>query len=101
MFRFCELLPRKYAALNRDRKKEIDVRAMDHLIRYGWPEMFVSLKMRRKEPVRSARWCIRAQDLPPQVLREATSAAASSEVEWQIGQHLDDFVRNQERNTLR
>jgi transcriptional regulator with PAS, ATPase and Fis domain len=92
---------RKYAALTGTEQKEIDVRAMDHLIRYGWPGNVRELENAvERACALSEGGRIRAQDLPPQVLREATSAAASSEVEWQIGQHLDDFVRNQERKYI-
>jgi DNA-binding NtrC family response regulator len=92
---------RKYAALTGTEQKEIDVRAMDRLIRYGWPGNVRELENAvERACALSEGGRIRAQDLPPQVLREATSAAASSEVEWQIGQHLDDFVRNQERKYI-
>jgi DNA-binding NtrC family response regulator len=92
---------RKYAALTGTEQKEIDVRAMDRLIRYGWPGNVRELENAiERACALSEGGRIRAQDLPPHVLQESTSSAASSEVEWQIGQHLDDFVRNQERKYI-
>jgi len=38
--------------------------------------------------------------LPPHIIHESSTVAISSEVEWQVGQHLDDFVRNQERKYI-
>jgi DNA-binding NtrC family response regulator len=91
----------KYAAQTGTEQKDIDVKAMERLIRYGWPgnvrelENAVERACALSEDAR-----IQLQDLPPHILHEFNSAETSPEVEWQIGQHLDDFVRNQERKYI-
>jgi len=91
----------KHAAQTGTEQKEIDVRAMDRLIRYGWPGNVRELEnVVERACALSEAGRIRGQDLPPHILQAPSSAAPSPEVEWQIGQHLDDFVRNQERKYI-
>ena len=91
----------KHAAQTGTEKREIDARAMDRLIRYGWPGNVRELENAvERACALSESGRIRAQDLPPHILHESSAAVISPEVEWQIGQHLDDFVRNQERKYI-
>jgi len=97
---FSELLPAKYAALNRDRTKEIDVRAMESPIRYGWPGN-----------VRELENAVERACALSEVSHQSSGSAAAGPAgshqrrrvlgsRMQIGQHLDDFVRNQERKYI-
>jgi len=91
----------KYAAQTGTEQKDIDVKAMERLIRYGWPGNVRELENAvERACALSEAGRIQLQDLPPHILQESTSAQTSPEVEWQIGQHLDDFVRNQERKYI-
>jgi DNA-binding NtrC family response regulator len=74
---------------------------MECLISYGWPGNVRELENAiERACALSENGRIRIQDLPPHIMHESAPAEASSEVEWQIGQHLDDFVRNQERKYI-
>src|ERR1700751_2891461 len=91
----------KYAAQTGTEKREIDARAMDRLIRYGWPGNVRELENAvERACALSESGRIRPQDLPPHILHESSAAVISPGVEWQIGQHLDDFLRNQERKYI-
>ena len=91
----------KYAAQTGTEKREIDARAMDRLIRYGWPGNVRELENAvERACALSESGRIRHQDLPPHILHESSAALISPGVEWQIGQHLEDFVRNQERKYI-
>ena len=91
----------KYAAQTGTEKREIDARAMDRLIRYGWPGNVRELENAvERACALSESGRIRPQDLPPHILHESSAAVISPGVECQIGQHLDDFVRNQERKYI-
>jgi DNA-binding NtrC family response regulator len=91
----------KYAAQTGTEQKDIDVKAMERLIRYGWPGNVRELENAvERACALSESGRIRLQDLPPHILHESATAITSPEVEWQIGQPLDDFVRNQERKYI-
>jgi two-component system, NtrC family, response regulator PilR len=91
----------KYAAHTGTERKEIDPRAMERLISYGWPGNVRELENAiERACALSENGRIRLQDLPPHILHESGPAVMSPEVEWQVGQHLDDFVRNQERKYI-
>ena len=91
----------KYAARTGTEQKVIDLKAMDRLIRYEWPGNVRELENAvERACALSEAGRIRAQDLPPHILQESSSATTAPEVEWRIGQHLDDFIRNQERKYI-
>ena len=91
----------KYASQTGTEKREIDATAMDRLIRYVWPGNVRELENAvERACALSESGRIRPQDLPPHIIHESSTVAISSEVEWQVGQHLDDFVRNQERKYI-
>ena len=79
----------------------IDLKAMDRLIRYEWPGNVRELENAvERACALSEAGRIRAQDLPPHILQESSSISTSPEVEWRIGQPLDDFIHNQERKYI-
>jgi DNA-binding NtrC family response regulator len=43
---------------------------------------------------------ITADDLPPHILEDSGNSLSVPEGEWHVGQHLEDFVRNQERKYI-
>jgi DNA-binding NtrC family response regulator len=81
--------------------KKIDAKAMERLVRYTWPGNVRELENAIE---RACALCengtVRYGDLPPHVLHESEVFAAQPEVEWQVGQRLDEFVRNQERKYI-
>jgi transcriptional regulator with PAS, ATPase and Fis domain len=91
----------KYAAQTGTEQNDIDVKAMERLVNYAWPGNVRELENAiERACVLSENGRIQVQDLPHHVLHEVAPAAAASKFEWQIGQHLGDFVRNQERKYI-
>jgi two-component system, NtrC family, response regulator AtoC len=91
----------KYSAQTGTEQNDIDVKAMERLVNYAWPGNVRELENAiERACALSENGRIQVQDLPYHVLHEVAPAAASSEFEWQIGQHLGDFVRDQERKYI-
>ena len=76
-------------------------KAMERLGRYTWPGNVRELENAIE---RACALCendtIKTSDLPPHVLQESEVLEAQPEAEWQVGQRLDEFVRNQERKYI-
>jgi DNA-binding NtrC family response regulator len=91
----------KCAAHSGTEAKKIDSKAMERLGRYTWPGNVRELENAIE---RACALCeddtIKTGDLPPHILHESEVLDAQPEVEWQVGQRLDDFVRNQERKYI-
>ncbi|MBV8899609.1 MAG: sigma-54-dependent Fis family transcriptional regulator [Verrucomicrobia bacterium] len=91
----------KYAAHSGTEVKKIDGKAMERLGRYTWPGNVRELENAIE---RACALCendtIRTGDLPPHVLQDSEVLEAQPEAEWQVGQRLDEFVRNQERKYI-
>jgi transcriptional regulator with PAS, ATPase and Fis domain len=91
----------KYAAHSGAEVKKIDGKAMERLGRYTWPGNVRELENAIE---RACALCendtIRTGDLPPHVLQDSEVLEAQPEAEWQVGQRLDEFVRNQERKYI-
>ena len=91
----------KCAAHSGTEAKKIDLKAMERLGRYTWPGNVRELENAIE---RACALCendtIKTSDLPPHVLQESEVLEAQPEVEWQVGQRLDEFVRNQERKYI-
>ena len=91
----------RYANQTGTRPKEVDLGAMDRLIRYDWPGNVRELENAiERACALSEDSRIKPRDLPPKILDAAATAVSSPQTEWQIGQHLGDFVRNQERKYI-
>jgi two-component system, NtrC family, response regulator AtoC len=91
----------KYAAQTGKELKEIDANAMDRLIRYPWPGNVRELENAvERACALSENGMIRAGDLPPHILGEMGTLEARSDSEWEVGQQLDRFVRNQEKKYI-
>lgn len=91
----------KYAAHTGTETKKIDSKAMERLGRYTWPGNVRELENAIE---RACALCendtISTGDLPPHVLQDSEILEAQPEAEWQVGQRLDEFVRNQERKYI-
>ncbi|MBV9997738.1 MAG: sigma-54-dependent Fis family transcriptional regulator [Verrucomicrobia bacterium] len=91
----------KCAAHNGTEPKKIDGKAMERLGRYTWPGNVRELENAIE---RACALCendtIKTSDLPPHVLHDSEVLDAQPETEWQVGQRLDEFVRNQERKYI-
>ena len=91
----------KYAAQTGTELKEIEANAMGHLLRYTWPGNVRELENAvERACALSENGLIRAEDLPPHILGEMGTFAARSDSEWEVGQQLDHFVRNQEKKYI-
>jgi DNA-binding NtrC family response regulator len=91
----------KCAAHSGTETKKIDNKAMERLGRYTWPGNVRELENAIE---RACALCenntIRTGDLPPHILHDSEVLEAQPEVEWQVGQRLDEFIRNQERKYI-
>jgi DNA-binding NtrC family response regulator len=91
----------KYAAHSGTEAKKIDNKAMERLGRYTWPGNVRELENAIE---RACALCendtIRTGDLPPHILHDSEVLEVQPEAEWQVGQRLDEFVRNQERKYI-
>ncbi|MGA8655306.1 MAG: sigma-54 dependent transcriptional regulator [Chthoniobacterales bacterium] len=88
----------KYASQSGTEPKKIDAKVMERLAHYTWPGNVRELENAiERACALSEDTAINASDLPPQVLEEAEKFESHAEIEWQVGQRLDDFVRNHER----
>jgi DNA-binding NtrC family response regulator len=91
----------KYAAQTGTEPKEIDENAMDRLTRYTWPGNVRELENAvERACALSEHGRIRATDLPPHILGETRTFEERFASEWEIGQQLDHFVRNQEKKYI-
>jgi DNA-binding NtrC family response regulator len=91
----------KYAAQTGTELKEIEANAMGRLLRYTWPGNVRELENAvERACALSENGLIRAEDLPPQILGEMATFEARSDSEWEVGQQLDHFVRNQEKKYI-
>jgi transcriptional regulator with GAF, ATPase, and Fis domain len=83
------------------RPKSMSPPAKAALMNYDWPGNVRELENAIE---RACALCendtIRTSDLPPHVLHESEVLEAQPETEWQVGQRLDEFVRNQERKYI-
>lgn len=91
----------KCAAHSGTEPKKIDGKAMERLGRYTWPGNVRELENAIE---RACALCendtIKTSDLPPHVLHDSEVLEAQPQTEWQVGQRLDEFVRNQERKYI-
>jgi two-component system response regulator PilR (NtrC family)/two-component system response regulator AtoC len=91
----------KYAAQTGTELKEIDENAMGCLTRYTWPGNVRELESAvERACALSENRRIRATDLPPHILGEIRAFEEPFASEWEIGQQLDHFVRNQEKKYI-
>lgn len=91
----------KYASQSGTEQKKIEARIMERLVHYTWPGNVGELENAIERACALAEdTVIKASDLPPQVLEEAEKFESHLETEWQVGQRLDDFVRNHERKYI-
>jgi DNA-binding NtrC family response regulator len=91
----------KYSTQARMGPQKIDSKAMERLIRYTWPGNVRELENAiERACALSENDAIKTVDLPPHVLHESGTLETRTEPEWQIGQRLDLFVRNQERRYI-
>jgi two-component system response regulator PilR (NtrC family) len=91
----------KYAAQTGTELKEIDANAMGRLLRYAWPGNVRELENAvERACALSENGLIRAEDLPPHILGEMGTFETSADSEWEVGQQLDRFVRNQEKKYI-
>jgi transcriptional regulator with PAS, ATPase and Fis domain len=91
----------KYAAQTGTEPKEIDENALDRLTRYTWPGNVRELENAvERACALSEHGRIRATDLPPHILGETRTFEERFASEWEIGQQLDHFVRNQEKKYI-
>jgi two-component system, NtrC family, response regulator AtoC len=91
----------KNAAQTGTEPKKIDDKALHLLGLYRWPGNVRELE---NAVERACALCddglIRTTDLPPQVLRHATSAPAEHTGTLPVGQTLDEYIRDQERRYI-
>ena len=91
----------KYAAQTGTELKEIDENAMGCLTRYTWPGNVRELESAvERACALSENGRIRVTDLPPHILGEMRTFEERFASEWEIGQQLDHFVRNQEKKYI-
>lgn len=92
---------RKQAAHSGTDPLKIEPKAVDALSRYGWPGNVRELENAIE---RACALCednvIRPEDLPPQILRASAEAGGHDSVTPDLGQKLDDFVKQQERTYI-
>ena len=81
--------------------KKIDAKAIETLQRYNWPGNVRELENAIE---RACALCddglIKQMDLPPQVLRHATSPPVGEPSALPVGRTLDDYVREQEQRYI-
>ena len=81
--------------------KKIDPKAVEMLTHYRWPGNVRELE---NAVERACALCddgiIRTTDLPPQVVRHATSPPAEHSGTLPVGQTLDEYIRDQERRYI-
>ncbi|HEY0790015.1 MAG TPA: sigma-54 dependent transcriptional regulator [Chthoniobacterales bacterium] len=91
----------KYAAQTATELKKVDSKSMERFVRYTWPGNVRELE---NAVERACALCengvIKTVDLPPHVLQESHGFEPQRELEWQVGQRLDEFVRNHERKYI-
>ena len=91
----------KNAAQTGTEPKKIDQKALDLLTTYRWPGNVRELENAIE---RACALCeegiIRAADLPPQVVRQASAPAQEHSGELPVGQTLDDYISEQERRYI-
>lgn len=91
----------RYATQTGTEQKKIDGKTMERLAHYIWPGNVRELENAiERACALSENSAISANDLPPQVLEEAEEFESHAEPVWQVGQRLDDFVRNHERKYI-
>jgi DNA-binding NtrC family response regulator len=91
----------KYSTQAQLGPQKIDPKAMERLIRYTWPGNVRELENAiERACALSENDAIKTVDLPPHVLHDSETLETRTEPEWQIGQRLDLFVRNQERRYI-
>lgn len=91
----------KNAAQTGTEAKKIDPKAVDMLALYRWPGNVRELE---NAVERACALCddglIRTSDLPPQVIRHASSPTVEHTGTLPVGQTLDEYIRDQERRYI-
>ncbi|HEY5754131.1 MAG TPA: sigma-54 dependent transcriptional regulator [Chthoniobacterales bacterium] len=91
----------KNAAQTTFEPKQVDPKAMEMLGRYSWPGNVRELENAIE---RACALCengiIKPDDLPPHVLTNFDTTVDGPNLDWRLGQKLDDFVRNMERRYI-
>jgi DNA-binding NtrC family response regulator len=91
----------KFSSRTDTDRKEIHPTAMDRLARYSWPGNVRELESAVERACALSEGDeITADDLPPHILQDSGNGLSVPEGEWHVGQHLEDFVRNQERKYI-
>ncbi|HEY5895691.1 MAG TPA: sigma-54 dependent transcriptional regulator [Chthoniobacterales bacterium] len=91
----------KNAAQTMLEPKQVDPKAMEMLGRYSWPGNVRELENAIE---RACALCdngvINPEDLPPHVLTNFDTTVDGPNLDWRLGQKLDEFVRNMERRYI-
>lgn len=91
----------KNAAQSSTEPKKIEAKALELLGRYSWPGNVRELE---NAVERACALCengvIQPEDLPPHVANNHDTTVNGANVEWRIGQKLDEFVRGMERRYI-
>ena len=91
----------KNASQTSTEPKKIETKALELLARYSWPGNVRELE---NAVERACALCdnsvIKPDDLPPHVVNNHDTTVNGPNIEWRIGQKLDEFVRGMERRYI-
>jgi DNA-binding NtrC family response regulator len=90
----------KYAIHTATELQRVDSRSMDRLVRYTWPGNVRELEnVIERACTLSEDGIIKIDDLPPHFTTQS-GGYSGNESPWQVGKHLDEFVRTQEQKYI-
>jgi DNA-binding NtrC family response regulator len=90
----------RYSSQTATENRRLEPRSLERLVRYTWPGNVRELEnVIERACTLSEEGVIKIDDLPPYVMNQ-TGSSSGADIPWQVGKHLDEFVRNQERKYI-